>query len=81
MTELLHKELTSAIIGAYYEVYNHTSRIYPEHIYERAMMEEVQRRGYPAWALSPISIPCGFKPLLCEYKGNRSASGFNSLGA
>ena len=48
MTELLHKELTSAIIGAYYEVYNHTSRNYPEYIYERAMIQELQQRGYPA---------------------------------
>lgn len=48
MTELLHKELTGAIIGTYYEVYNHTSRTYPEYIYERAMMEELRRRGYPA---------------------------------
>ncbi len=47
MTELLHKELTGAIIGAYYEVYNHTSRNYPEYIYERAMIQELQQRGYP----------------------------------
>jgi GxxExxY protein len=40
MGELLHKELTGQIIGAYYEVYNHTSRTYPEHIYEQAMIEE-----------------------------------------
>jgi len=48
MTELIHKELTGAIIGAYYEVYNQTSRTYPEYIYERAMMEELRCRGYPA---------------------------------
>ena len=47
VTELLHKELTGAIIGAYYEVYNHTSRNYPEYIYERAMIQELQQRGYP----------------------------------
>ena len=34
MTELLHKELTGAIIAAYYEVYNHTSRTFPEYIKE-----------------------------------------------
>ncbi len=45
MGDLLHKELTGAIIGAYYEVYNHTSRVYPESIYELAMMEELQSRG------------------------------------
>ena len=37
--------LTGAIIGAYYEVYNHTSRTYPEYIYERALMEELRLRG------------------------------------
>jgi GxxExxY protein len=47
MTVLLHKELTGAIIGAYYEVYNHTSRMLPEYIYERALMEELRRRGCP----------------------------------
>jgi GxxExxY protein len=48
MPELLHKELTGAIIGAYYEVYNHTSRTYPEYIYESALMEELRLRGYPS---------------------------------
>jgi GxxExxY protein len=47
MADLLHKEITGAIIGAYYEVYNHTGRTYPEYIYERAMMEELRQRGYP----------------------------------
>ena len=47
MSNLIHQELTGAIIGAYYEVYNHTSRTYPEYIYERAMMEELRRRDMP----------------------------------
>jgi len=37
LTDLLHKELTGDIIGVYYDVYNATSRSYPEYIYERAM--------------------------------------------
>jgi len=45
MPHLEHKDLTGAIIGAYYQVYNHTSRTYPEYIYERAMMEELRSRG------------------------------------
>jgi len=49
MSELIHRELTGDIIGAYYEVYNHTHRIYPEYIYERAMMEELRLRGR-SWA-------------------------------
>jgi hypothetical protein len=44
--ELLHRELTGAIIGAYYEVYNHTSRNLPEALYERAFMLELQQCGY-----------------------------------
>lgn len=48
MPELLHKELTHTIIAAYYEVFNHTSRTYPEYIYERAMIEELRRQGISA---------------------------------
>jgi len=44
MTELLHKELTSKIIGVYYDVYNGTARTYPEFIYERAMAEDLRRK-------------------------------------
>jgi GxxExxY protein len=40
-----YEDLTRTIIGAYYEVYNRTSRTYPEYIYERAMMEELRLRG------------------------------------
>lgn len=45
MTELLHRDLTKKIIGAYYDVYNGLSRTYPEFIYENAMMRELCRRG------------------------------------
>ena len=41
MTELLHKELTGSILRAYYDVYNGTSRIYPERFYDRAMVHEL----------------------------------------
>lgn len=46
MTELVHKELTQIVIGAYYEVYNHTSRTFPENLYERALIMELRQRGY-----------------------------------
>jgi GxxExxY protein len=45
MTELLHRELTGKIIGAYYDVYNELSHNYPEFIYENAMLVDLQRRG------------------------------------
>lgn len=43
MLPLSHQEITGGIIGAYYEVYNHTPRNYPEHICEAAMIEELRR--------------------------------------
>src|SRR5512145_610924 len=47
MTKLQHEALTGTIIGAYYEVYNHTARTYPEYIYEQAMIKELRQRGLP----------------------------------
>jgi GxxExxY protein len=47
MSKLLFKELTGEIIGAYYEVYNHTSRTYPERVYEHCLMYELRRRRIP----------------------------------
>lgn len=47
MTKLLHKQLTGTIIGVYYDVYNGLARTYPEHVYENAMMADLQDRGIP----------------------------------
>ena len=44
MTHLKYKDLTHQIIGAYYQVYNGLSRTYPEGIYEKAMLLEMQER-------------------------------------
>lgn len=41
MPELLHKALTASILRAYYNVYNGTSRIYPERFYDRGMVHEL----------------------------------------
>ncbi len=46
MAELLHRELTGDLIGAYYEVYNHTPRTFPEYIYESALVVEIESRGH-----------------------------------
>ncbi len=43
MTTLLHKELTGTLIGVYYDVYNNTSRGYPEDVYETAMAHDLRR--------------------------------------
>jgi GxxExxY protein len=47
MTKSQFNDSSGTIIGAYYEVYNHTSRTFPEYIYERAMIEELRLRGIP----------------------------------
>lgn len=45
MTELLHKAITGTIIGVYYDVYNGLARSYPEYVYEKAMMGDLQAKG------------------------------------
>ena len=60
MSKLLFKELTGEIIGAYYEVYNHTSRTYPERVYEHCLMYELRRRRIPCVCQDELRI---------EYKG------------
>lgn len=45
MPELLYKELTGRILGAYYSVYNGTSRTYPESIYENGMTRLLREEG------------------------------------
>lgn len=48
MTKLLHAELTEAIIGVYYDVYNGLSQTYPEFVYENSMMVDLGReKGIP----------------------------------
>jgi GxxExxY protein len=60
MSKLLFKELTGEVIGAYYEVYNHTSRTYPEWVYEHCLMYELRRRRTPCVCQDERQI---------EYKG------------
>jgi len=48
MADILFKELTSQIIGVYYDVYNNTSRTYPEFVYEKAMRRDIRQAGGPA---------------------------------
>jgi GxxExxY protein len=44
---MLYRDLSKAIIGVYYDVYNGTGRTYPEFIYEQAMQKDLQRCGIP----------------------------------
>lgn len=45
MAELLNRDRTGQIIGAYYAVFNKLGQTYPEFIYERAMMVTLKRQG------------------------------------
>jgi len=45
--KLLHKKTTGDIIGVYYNVYNGTSRTYPEYIFENAMMGDMRNFCIP----------------------------------
>ncbi len=46
MLQLIEEELTHAIIGAFYEVYNILGYGFLEHVYVRAMEEELMARGH-----------------------------------
>lgn len=48
VTKLVQGDITGKILGAYFEVYNHTPRYYPEYLAEKAMMVELRRQGYAA---------------------------------
>jgi GxxExxY protein len=45
MVELIHKEITSEIISASFEVSNHLGAGFLEKIYENALLIELERRG------------------------------------
>jgi len=45
MVELLHSETTGKVLRAYFDVYNGLSHTFSEHIFENAMMREMQRLG------------------------------------
>jgi GxxExxY protein len=45
MSDFLFKELTHAIIGVYFDVYNGLGRTYPEFVYEKAMLHDLRHKG------------------------------------
>ena len=55
-TELLHKELTSEIIGAAFEVYRVLGYGFLEAVYQRALQAELCRRGITAEIEHPINV-------------------------
>ena len=49
-----HKELTDAIIGAFYRVYNTLGHGFLEKVYENALAHELRKRGYRVVQQAPI---------------------------
>jgi GxxExxY protein len=45
-SQLIERELTGAIIGAFYECYNRLETGYLESVYRRALVVELQAQGY-----------------------------------
>lgn len=46
MAQLLHRELSRAVIGAFFEVYNTLGYGFLEKVYENAMVHELRKCGY-----------------------------------
>jgi GxxExxY protein len=45
-TPFLHKEITEAIIGSAFEVYNHLGYGFLHRVYQRSLQVELKRRGF-----------------------------------
>jgi len=45
-TSFLHKEITEAIIGSAFEVYNHLGYGFLHRLYHRSLQVELMRRGF-----------------------------------
>jgi len=54
--KLKHKEITEAIIGSAFEVYNILGYGFLEKVYQRAMQVELLKRGYSAELESSIKV-------------------------
>lgn len=54
--ELQHKEITEAIIGSAFEVYNVLGYGFLESVYQRAMQVELLARGFKAAIEFPIQV-------------------------
>lgn len=54
--ELLHEELTNAIIKTFYEVYNELGYGFLEKVYQNSLYLELKNRGYKVEAQKKISV-------------------------
>jgi len=53
---MLHEEITSIIIAAYYDVYNTLGYGFLEKVYENALILELQKRGLSVKQQMPIKV-------------------------
>ncbi len=54
--ELLHKELTNAIIKIFYEVYNELGYGFLEKVYQNSLYLELKNKGYKVEAQKKILV-------------------------
>jgi GxxExxY protein len=53
---LHHGNLTDAIIGAFYDVYNSLGHGFLEQVYEKALAHELRKRGYNIAQQAPLAV-------------------------
>lgn len=56
MTEILHKELSEAILKVFYEVYNELGYGFVEKVYQNAMYLELKSQGFKVEAQKQIKV-------------------------
>jgi GxxExxY protein len=56
MTEILHKDLSDAILNVFYEVYNELGYGFLEKVYQNAMYLELKSKGFKVEAQKQIKV-------------------------
>jgi GxxExxY protein len=56
LTMMLHKEITEAILRAFYKVYNTLGYGFLEKVFERALAHELAKQGHTVRNQSPIRV-------------------------
>lgn len=56
MMNYKHTDLTKAIIGAFYDVYNALGYGFLEKVYENALVHELRKRGFEVRQQQPIKV-------------------------
>lgn len=54
--ELIHKDLTDAILNAFFDVYNESGYGFLEKVYQNSMMIELKIRGFNVVAQKPVKV-------------------------